>query len=70
MKKPISHEHKMMRARSAGMAAATAGRARVFTDRKHAFNDSDEEIAEGLAQYADRRNGVNPDQLAADYSDL
>ena len=70
MKKPMSQEHRLMRARSAGMAAATAGRSRVFTDRKQAFNDSDDEIAEGLAQYAERKNGVSPDQLAADYSDL
>lgn len=69
MKKPICQEHRLSRSRAAGMAAATRGRARTFEDRKYACDDSDEEIAEGVAERAAQRL-KDAQQLQRDYADL
>lgn len=66
--KKMPREAKLGRARAAGMAAATRGKARVFEDKTE-VDDSDEQIEDALADRNDQ-NKPSPEQLAADYSDL
>lgn len=68
MKNPTCQAHRMMRARAAGMASATKGRARTFAVRNE-IDDSADQIAEALAdrEANDRRDHQ---QLAEDYAGL
>jgi hypothetical protein len=65
----MSQQIRISRARAAGMASATAGRARVFADRKRGFNTSDDEIAEAIAE-RDAQRMKDSQQMMADYSGL
>jgi len=64
-KKKVSQQTRNRKAAVAGIANATAGRARTFADRndKLAANKGDSEISEGLEEYAEKKSGVNDPDL-------
>jgi hypothetical protein len=64
----MNHARRMMRARAAGMARATAGRARTF-DLNTEYDDSAEQIAEALEERQLQKE-KDMQELAADYSSL
>lgn len=64
----VSHARRLMRARAAGMARATAGRARTF-DLKTEYDDSAEQIAEALEE-RQRQNEHEMRELASGYASL
>ena len=55
--KALPHYRKLLKAKAAGGAAATRGRARTFADKKDilAANTGDSEIDEGLVEYNAKR---------------
>jgi hypothetical protein len=61
MKKMNKNAMKVMKAGAAGIAKHTAGRARVFADKKD-FVEAEtggDEISEGIQEYKEKKNSVS-----------
>jgi hypothetical protein len=71
-KQKLPRDRELAKARAAGMARATAGKARTFANKKDILGaeTGDGEIDEGVEEYASKKNAAAPDGAPAENAEV